>query len=50
MRLIHLFFFFLMPCPLLWGQENVKLKIYLEGINKELFNVHFDDGLVKWIL
>ena len=47
MRLIHFFFFLLMPSPLLWGQENVKLKIHLEGINRELFNMHFDDGLVK---
>lgn len=47
MRLLHLLLFLLISCQLLWGQKNVKLKIHLEGIHKEVFNIHFYDGLVQ---
>jgi Redoxin. len=48
MRLLNLLLLLLlMPSSLLCGQEKVKLQIHFKGINNNLFNIHFDDGLVQ---
>lgn len=48
MRLLNLLLLLLlMPSSLVCGQEKVKLQIHFKGINKNLFNIHFDDGLMQ---